>query len=111
MYPREDRPWEASDTLKSYVVTLLLDGTREVVNIGIPGDRAVDEKRLEAAFAPAEVEVATPEDLEAHPELVPGYLGPEVCGPNSEKRTYDEDGNPHGSIRFFVDPRVVEGTT
>jgi prolyl-tRNA synthetase len=112
MYPREDRPWEAADTLKSYVVTLTHpDGTREVVNIGIPGDRAVDEKRLEAAFAPAEVEIATPEDLEAHPELVPGYLGPEVCGPNSDKRTYDEDGNPQGSIRFLVDPRVVDGTT
>ncbi|MDO5049743.1 MAG: proline--tRNA ligase [Actinomycetaceae bacterium] len=112
MYPREDRPWTAADMLKSFVVTLTHpDGTREVVNIGIPGDRDVDEKRLEAAFAPAEVELATPEDLAKHPELVPGYLGPEVCGPNSDKRYIDEDGNPQGSIRFLVDPRVVEGTS
>ena len=111
LYPREDRPWEAGDMLKSYVVTLTHpDGTREVVNIGIPGDREVDEKRLEAAFAPAEVEQATPEDLAKHPELVAGYLGPEVVGPNSSNRTTDEDGNPTGSVRFFVDPRVVEGT-
>ncbi|MDO5034196.1 MAG: proline--tRNA ligase [Actinomycetaceae bacterium] len=112
LYPREDRPWQASDMLKSYVVALTHpDGRREVVNIGIPGDRDVDEKRLEAAFAPAEVEQATPEDLAKHPELVAGYLGPEAVGPNSPKRTLDEDGNPTGSVPFYVDPRVVEGTT
>ncbi|MDO5719322.1 MAG: proline--tRNA ligase [Actinomycetaceae bacterium] len=110
-YPREDRPWEAADTLKSFVVTLTHpDGEKEVVNIGIPGDRDVDMKRLEAALAPAEVEIATEDDLADHPELVPGFLGPQACGPNSDQRTYDEEGNPHGSIRLLLDPRIVDGT-
>ena len=33
-------------------------------------------KRLEAQFAPAELEEATEDDLKAHPELVRGYIGP-----------------------------------
>lgn len=111
-YPREDRPWQASDMLKSYVIALTHpDGRREVVNVGVPGDREVDEKRLEAAFAPAEVEQATPEDLKNYPELVVGYIGPEAVGPNSPNRKIDEDGNPTGSVPFYVDPRVVEGTS
>ncbi len=112
LYPREDRPWEASDTLKSFVVTLTHPGgEKEVVLIGIPGDRDVDMKRLEAAVSPAEVAMATPEDLKDHPELVPGYIGPMVAGPNSPARYTDEDGNPAGSVRFLVDPRVADGTT
>lgn len=110
-YPRADRPWEAGDMLKSFVVALTHpDGRREVVNIALPGDREVDPKRLEASFAPAEVELATPEDLAQYPELVAGYLGPQVCGPSAPHRTYDEDGQPAGSVRLLVDPRVVEGT-
>lgn len=112
LYPRDDRPWQASDTLKSFVVTLTHpDGEREVVLLGVPGDRDVDMKRLEASVAPAEVEMAGPEDLAKHPELVPGYIGPMAAGPNSPARHLDEDGNPVGGIRFLVDPRVVDGTT
>ncbi|MDT3767903.1 proline--tRNA ligase [Gleimia hominis] len=111
LYPRADRPWEAKDTLKSVVLTVVHPGgEREVVNLGIPGDREVDMKRVEASFAPAEVEMATAEDLAQHPELVPGFLGPQACGPNYEGRTVDADGNPSGSVRFLVDPRVVDGT-
>ena len=44
---------------------------REVIVVGVPGDRTVDMKRLEAQFAPAELEEATEEDLKQHPELVP----------------------------------------
>ncbi len=87
------------------------DGEREVVLLGVPGDRDVDMKRLEASVAPAEVEMAGPEDLAKHPELVPGYIGPMAAGPNSPARHLDEDGNPVGGIRFLVDPRVVDGTT
>ena len=43
---------------------------------GLPGDREVDEKRVEVAFAPAVVETATAEDFENNPLLVKGYIGP-----------------------------------
>jgi prolyl-tRNA synthetase len=73
------------------------DGTREPVVIGLPGDREVDDKRLEAQVAPAEVEPFTAFD--AHPELVKGYIGPQVLGADSAS-----------GIRYLVDPRVVPGT-
>lgn len=105
-YPREDRKWEAADTLKNVVVALNHpDGTRELVVIGVPGDREVDMKRLEAAVAPAEPSATTEEDFKAHPELVRGYIGPAVLGPNGAPR--DADG---GAVRYLLDPRVVDGT-
>src|SRR3712207_7836552 len=48
--------FRSASTLKNVVVTLVQpDGTREPLVIGIPGDRDVDAKRLEAQVAPAEV--------------------------------------------------------
>ncbi|MFT4281771.1 proline--tRNA ligase [Microbacterium sp.] len=96
----------AADTLKNVVLALThLDGTRELVVVGIPGDRDVDDKRAEVAFAPAAVEPATPEDFARHPLLVKGYIGP-----------WSEEGAILGEesatgIRYFLDPRVVEGTS
>src|SRR5699024_3095000 len=56
-FPRSDRPWTAADTLKNVVVTLVQpDGERETLVIGIPGEREVDQKRLDAAAEPAVVE-------------------------------------------------------
>src|SRR5690625_2670018 len=84
-FPREDRPWEAADTLKNVVLAAVSPtGEREVFVVGLPGDREVDIKRLTAQLEPAEVEPATAADLEKHPELVPGYIGPGVLGPNTE---------------------------
>ncbi|WP_407922462.1 proline--tRNA ligase [Boudabousia liubingyangii] len=111
-FPREDRAWTAADTLKNVMVTLVHpDGTREVLAVGLPGDREVDMKRLEAAVSPAEVEMATPEDLAKHPELVAGFIGPQVLGPQSPARaeSNDEDDKLAG-VRYLVDPRVVAGT-
>ncbi|NLF04932.1 MAG: proline--tRNA ligase [Actinomycetales bacterium] len=106
-FPRADRPWTGADTLKNVVVALRQpDGTRELLVVGLPGDREVDAKRLEAAVAPAEVEVATDEDLKARPEIVKGYLGPAVLGPNAP---LDADGVSTG-VRYLLDPRVVPGT-
>ncbi|MDR6939077.1 proline--tRNA ligase [Arcanobacterium hippocoleae] len=99
--PRADRDWEAADTLKNVVVTLVHpDGTREVVVIGVPGDREVDLKRVEANLAPAEVELATPADLAQHPELVPGYIGPQVLGVNGSEN----------AVRYLLDPHIVRGS-
>ncbi|GAB3806048.1 proline--tRNA ligase [Humibacter antri] len=105
-HPRPDgRAWTAADTLKNVVLALdHLDGTREVVVVGLPGNREVDMKRAEVAFAPAEVEPATEADFARHPGLVKGYIGPwSPEGPvlGEKSRT---------GIRYFVDPRVVDGT-
>ncbi|GGH46648.1 proline--tRNA ligase [Microbacterium album] len=98
--------WTAAHTLKNVVLALThLDGTREVVVVGVPGDRDIDPKRAEVAFAPAEVEAATDEDFERHPLLVRGYIGPwSDTGPilGEESAT---------GIRYFLDPRVVDGTS
>lgn len=114
-YPRADRPWSAADTLKNVVVNLTHpDGSQELLVIGLPGDREVDMKRLEAAVAPAEVEMAGHEQLAKHPELVAGYIGPQVVGPNSPKRVaqvVDGVEQLSGSVRYLLDPRVVEGTS
>ena len=97
---RPDREWAASDTLKNVIVWLRQpDGSREPLAIGVPGDRDVDVKRLEAQVLPAEVEPFTDADFAARPELVKGYIGPDALGSAS----------PSG-IRFVVDPRIVTGT-
>ncbi|MGX5695183.1 proline--tRNA ligase [Agromyces soli] len=104
--PRPDgRAWTAADTLKNVVLALThLDGTRELVVVGLPGDREVEMKRVEVAFAPAEVEAATEADFAKHPGLVKGYIGPwspagAVLGEESTT-----------GIRYLVDPRIVDGT-
>jgi prolyl-tRNA synthetase len=87
-----------------------LDGTREIVVVGIPGNREVDMKRAEVAFAPAGVETATEADflaLEADsntPSLVKGYIGPwtptgALLGEDSAT-----------GIRYLTDPRVSDGS-
>jgi len=100
-FPRADgRAWTAADTLKNVLVVLAHpDGTREPLCIGVPGDREVDPKRLEAAVSPAEVEPFTEADFAANPTLVKGYIGPQVLGSASES-----------GIRYLLDPRVVDGT-
>ncbi|MES2171861.1 MAG: proline--tRNA ligase, partial [Actinomycetota bacterium] len=105
-HPRPDgRAWTAADTLKNIVLTLThLDGTKELVVVGLPGDREVDLKRAEVAFAPAEVEPATAEELAANKGLVKGYIGPwsaagAVLGAESSTK-----------IRYFTDPRVSDGS-
>ncbi|MEF2978182.1 proline--tRNA ligase [Subtercola sp. YIM 133946] len=106
VHPRPDgTPWNAGETLKNVVLALThLDHSREIVVVGLPGDREVDLKRAEVAFAPAEVEAATDDDFALHPGLVKGYIGPwspegQVLGETSST-----------GIRYFVDPRVVSGS-
>ncbi len=105
--PRADgRAYEAADTLKNVVLALThLDGTRELVVVGLPGDREVDDKRAEVAFAPAAVEAATAEDFERNPLLVKGYIGPW----SPEGAVLGEESAT--GIRYLVDPRVGEGSS
>ena len=97
---RSDREWTAADTLKNVVVTLRHpDGTTEALAIGVPGDREVDHKRLEAQVAPAEVEAFDDAAFARNPALVKGYIGPGVLGTEGSS-----------GVRYLLDPRVVEGT-
>lgn len=105
-HPRPDgRLWTAADTLKNIVLSLTaVDGTKGLVVVGLPGDREVDLKRAEVAFAPAEVEAATAEQIAAVPLLVKGYIGPW-----SANGAVLGDASSTG-IRFLTDPRVSEGS-
>jgi len=106
-FPRSDHPWTAADTLKNVVLAVTLPTReRELLVIGLPGDREVDLKRLEATLAPAEVEPASDPDFARHPELVRGYLGPAALGPQGPRDA--ETGAP--LVRYLLDPRVVDGT-
>jgi prolyl-tRNA synthetase len=99
-YPRDDREWQPADTLKNVIVTLVHpDGTREPVAVGVPGDRDVDLKRLEAQVEPASVEAFTEADFARNPALVKGYIGPHALGLEGSS-----------GIRYMLDPRVSAGT-
>lgn len=108
-YPREDgRDWAATDILKNVVVAVKHaeddehdEPWRELVIVGIPGDRTIDMKRLEAQFAPAEIEEATEEDFKAHPELVQGYIGPMAFGPQN---------GGDDALRYLIDAHVARGS-
>ncbi|MFN8126097.1 MAG: proline--tRNA ligase [Candidatus Nanopelagicales bacterium] len=100
-HPRPDREWTAADTLKNVVVMLTWpDGREEPLAIGLPGDREVDLKRLEAVVAPAEVRTFEAADFAARPALVRGYIGPAALGTDRAV-----------GIRYLLDPRVSAGTS
>jgi len=99
-FPRQDKQWTAADTLKNVIVTLVQpDGSREPLAVGLPGDRDVDTKRLQAQVEPAEVEAFDEADFAKNSALIKGYIGPGALG---EKGT--------SGIRYLLDPRVVPGT-
>ena len=97
---------EAADTLKCMMVKVndprVLDEDGEpvgeqLVGVLIPGDRELDEKRLEASLEPATFELASDEDFAKHDFLVKGYVGPRALQSNG--------------VRVLADPRVVDGTS
>lgn len=99
-FARTDRPWTAADTLKNVVVKVSYPGgDKELLAIGVPGDREIDEKRLGAQLYPATFATLTDADFEANPALVKGYIGPESLGADKAAK-----------VRYLVDPRVVSGT-
>jgi prolyl-tRNA synthetase len=67
-----------------------------VLVIGVPGDREVDFRRLEAGAHPSEVAMFEAEDFAAHPGLARGYIGPQVL--------------KDLGYRYAADPRVVVGS-
>ncbi|HTM84041.1 MAG TPA: proline--tRNA ligase, partial [Mycobacterium sp.] len=88
----------AADTLKNVLLkTRVPGGEWELLGVGVPGDREVDEKRLGAALEPAEFALLDDADFAANPFLVKGYVGPKALLDNG--------------VRYLVDPRVVDGTS
>lgn len=99
-------PWTAADTLKNVVFALKHpDGTRTPLVIGVPGNRDVDLRRLDAALAPAEADTFTDADFAAHPALVKGFIGPVAADGTQVLGEHGTSG-----VRYLVDPRVVAGT-
>jgi len=97
---RTNGEWQASDTLKNVVVMLRHpDGRNEPLAVGVPGDREVDMKRLEAQVAPAEVQPFEEADFAKHPALVKGYIGPGALGTKNAS-----------GIRYLLDPRIAVGS-
>ncbi|SCL15896.1 proline--tRNA ligase [Micromonospora inyonensis] len=88
--------WTAGDTLKNVVLAVRRPGAEETepLVVGVPGDREVDLKRVGTALHPATVTVF--DGFADRPELVRGYIGPQVMAKLG--------------IRYLVDPRVVPGT-
>jgi prolyl-tRNA synthetase len=88
----------ASDTLKNVVLKTRHPGAEwELLAVGVPGDREVDEKRLAAALDPAEYALLDDAEFAKHPFLAKGYIGPKALLANG--------------VRYLVDPRVVDGTS
>jgi prolyl-tRNA synthetase len=88
----------AADTLKNVLLKVRQPGGDwELLAIGVPGDREVDDKRLGAALEPADYTFLDDVDFARYPFLVKGYIGP--------KALQDND------VRYLVDPRIVDGTS
>jgi prolyl-tRNA synthetase len=91
------RPVTAADTLKNVLLKVRPPGGEwELLAVGVPGDREVDDKRLGAALDPAEYAMLDEADFAKNPFLVKGYIGPKGLQANG--------------VRYLVDPRVVDGT-
>jgi prolyl-tRNA synthetase len=95
---RDDREWTAADTLKNVVFLVTApDGSTSALAVGLPGNRDVDMKRLEAVLHPSVARPFEEADFAKNSALVKGYIGPQALG---EAR----------GVRYLVDPRVVSGT-
>jgi prolyl-tRNA synthetase len=88
----------AADTLKNVLLKVRQPGGEwELLAIGVPGDREIDDKRLGAALEPADYALLGDADFAKYPFLVKGYIGPKALRDNE--------------VRYLVDPRVVDGTS
>lgn len=88
----------AADTLKNVMLKIRRPGGEwELLAIGLPGDREVDDKRLEAALSPAEYAFLDDADFARNTFLCKGYIGPEALRANG--------------VRYLLDPRIVDGTS
>lgn len=88
----------AAETLKNVLLKVRVPGGEwELLAIGLPGDREVDDKRLGAALDPADYTLLDDSDFARYPFLKKGYIGPKALQANG--------------VRYLVDPRVATGTS
>jgi prolyl-tRNA synthetase len=88
----------AADTLKNVLLKVREPGKDwQLLAVGVPGDRDIDDKRLGAALDPAEHALLDDADFARYPFLVKGYIGPAALLDNN--------------VRYLLDPRVVDGTS
>jgi prolyl-tRNA synthetase len=94
--PRPDL--HAADTLKNVLIKTRLPGADgwELLAVGVPGDREVDMKRLEAALFARRGRAVGGGRLRGAPVPRQGVHRPGVLAANG--------------VRFLVDPRIVTGT-
>src|SRR3954468_17930354 len=92
------RTFTGADTLKNVVLKTRAPGRSdwELLVVGVPGDREVDLKRIAGQLEPTEVAQADADDLAKQPELVRGYIGPQLLA--------------GVGVRYVVDPLVVPGS-
>ena len=99
----DGRAVTGADTLKCMVIKTAAPAASEeekeweLAAVLIPGDRALDEKRLEASLEPVEFELASDADFKKYPFLVKGYVGPRALNANG--------------VKVYADPRVVNGSS
>jgi prolyl-tRNA synthetase len=92
------REFTGADTLKNVVLKTRAPGAQEweLLVVGVPGDREVDLKRLGGQLEPVQVEQGGPDDVASVPQLVKGYIGPQILA--------------DAKVRYLVDPLIVEGS-
>lgn len=113
LIPRPEGSWTAADTLKNVLVAVSLpDASRQLVAIGLPGDRALDMSRVEANIGSllglggeVDVEPATEEDFKKFPQLIKGYIGP---GLSLQEKILGKESAT--GIPYYLDPRVADGS-
>src|SRR5438270_104885 len=93
------RSFTAADTLKNVVLKTRDPGAShwQLFVVGVPGDREVDLKRIAGQLEPVEVMEADADDLAKQPQLVRGYIGPQLLADLG--------------VRYVVDPLVVPGSS
>ncbi|APT92334.1 prolyl-tRNA synthetase [Corynebacterium phocae] len=92
----------AKDTLKCMMLKVAKPAATEeereweLAAVLLPGDRELDEKRLEASLEPLEYVLAEEADFKKNSFLVKGFVGPRALNANE--------------VKVYADPRVVNGS-
>lgn len=87
----------AGNILKTLVYKVVKEGEESLIAIGIPGNRVIDEKRLEVSLGTDDFSLIGEKEFKLNPQLVKGFIGPKVL----------ED----LGISYYIDPHIAEGSS